>query len=63
MIYDVVPIAVFSSLNPILDANAKTAVICVPPANITLETADAELNIPATKAIIGSPTFARILYG
>ncbi len=53
----------FSSLNPIFDANAKTAAICVPPANITLDTLDAELNIPATKGIIGSPIFATILYG
>ena len=61
VMYEVVPIAVFSSLNPSFDANANTAVIWVPPANITLETSEAELNIPATKGIIGSPTFATIL--
>ena len=53
-----VPIAVFSSLNPTFDANARTAAIWVPPASRTLEISEAELSIPVTNAIIGSPTFA-----
>ncbi len=52
--------AVFFSLKPIFDANDKTAVICVPPANITGLISDAALNIPVTKGIIGSPTLAII---
>src|SRR3972149_728936 len=54
---------VFFSLKPMFFAKAKTAAICVPPANITFADSEAVLSIPATDGIMGSPSSATTSYG